>query len=104
MAKTKTPAVKNAPIRIETVKIVDEVAFALFKEAQELAFKHDGLLGVLMMAAAALKELDAVALECDIRGMDLNSTRGVSSNYMLSDWIPRMMEATQEAIAAEKTK
>lgn len=96
-------------IKESTASMAEEAAFEFYKEAQEVAFKLDGILGVIQLGVFAAKEADKIAGECEKQGHDERMTRAVVSGHLASTWVPQMIDGMNEkakidAKAAAKAK
>lgn len=78
--------------------MTDKACYDLLKEAMDLAFKADGTVGALTLAAHALKTMDEGALGCEEAGYTERMTRACCCGYLLTEWLPEAMSNTQKVI------
>ena len=80
-------------IRIETMQMVEGVAFDCLQDTMVEVFKHRGMAGLAPFLERFLHELEAFARECCGRSWDEYMQRAIVSSRLATEYLPKTRAA-----------
>jgi hypothetical protein len=81
------------PIHIETMQMVEGVAFGSLQDTMVEVFKHRGMAGLAPFLERFLHELEAFARECCGRSWDEYMQRAIVSSRLATEYLPKTRAA-----------
>ena len=81
------------PIHIETMQMVEGVAFGSLQDTMVEVFKHRGMAGLAPFVERFLHELEAFARECCGRSWDEYMQRAIVSSRLATEYLPKTRAA-----------
>ena len=81
------------PIRIETMQMVEGVAFGSLQDTMVEVFKHRGMAGLAPFLERFLHELETFARECCGRSWDEYMQRAIVSSRLATEYLPKTRAA-----------
>ena len=81
------------PIHIETMQMVEGVAFGSLQDTMVEVFKHRGMAGLAPFLDRFLHELEAFARECCGRSWDEYMQRAIVSSRLATEYLPKTRAA-----------
>ena len=81
------------PIHIETMQMVEGVAFGSLQDTMVEVFKHRGMAGLTPFLERFLHELEAFARECCGRSWDEYMQRAIVSSRLATEYLPKTRAA-----------
>jgi hypothetical protein len=81
------------PIRIETMQMVEGVAFGSLQDTMVEVFKHRGMAGLAPFLERFLHELETFARDCCGRSWDEYMQRAIVSSRLATEYLPKTRAA-----------
>jgi hypothetical protein len=81
------------PIRIETMQMVEGVAFDCLQGTMVAVFTHRGMAGLALFLERFLHELETFARQCCERGGDEHVQRAIVSSRLATEYLPKARAA-----------